>query len=55
MRKACVLAMIAAAALAQQPEKFYAAIRENNLTHLKSLLHQDEKAPVREFLAMPTE
>jgi ankyrin repeat protein len=48
MRKACVLAMIGVAAMAQQPEKtpekFYSAIRENNLTQLKALLHQDEKA-----------
>src|SRR5580658_8626038 len=42
MRKACVLAMIAVAAMAWQPEKtpekFYSAIRENNLTQLKALL-----------------
>ena len=37
MRKACVLAMIAVAAMAQDPEKFYSAIRENNLTQLKAL------------------
>ena len=46
MRKACVLAMIAVAALAQSPEssaeKFYSAIRDNNLNQLKALL--DEKA-----------
>ena len=40
--------MIAVAAMAQEPEKtpekFYSAIRENNLTQLKALLHQDEKA-----------
>ena len=44
MRKACVLAMIAVAAMAQEPEKFYSAIRENNLTQLKALLRQNEKA-----------
>src|ERR1035438_2650529 len=48
MRKACVLTMLAVAAMAQEPEKtpekFYSAIRENNLTQLKALLHQDEKA-----------
>ena len=38
MRKACVLAMIGVAAMAQDPEKFYSAIRENNLTQLKALL-----------------
>ena len=38
MRKACVLAMLAVAAMAQEPEKFYSAIRENNLTQLKALL-----------------
>ncbi len=49
MRKACVLTMMAVAALAQQqektPEKFYSAIRENNLAQLRALLHQDEKTP----------
>jgi ankyrin repeat protein len=49
MRTACVLAMIGVAAMAQQPEKtpekFYSAIRENNLTQLKALLHQNENAP----------
>ena len=50
MRKACVLAMIAVAAMAQQPEnapeKFYSAIRENNLTQLKALLEQKGSANV---------
>ncbi len=46
MRKACVFAMIAVAAIAQQPEKFYSAIRENNLTQLKSLLDQKGSANV---------
>jgi ankyrin repeat protein len=40
MRKACVVAMLAVAAMAQDPEKFYSAIRENNLTQLKALLDQ---------------
>lgn len=47
MRKACVLAMLAVAAMAQEPEKFYSAIRDNNLTELKALLDQkttDQKA-----------
>jgi ankyrin repeat protein len=45
MRKACVLAMLAvAAAMAQVPEQFYSAIRENNLTQLKALL--DKKGSV---------
>ena len=44
MRKACVLAMIAVSAMAQDPEKFYAAIRDNNLTQLKALLQPNEKA-----------
>ncbi len=51
VRNACVLAMIALAALAQgaesDPEKFYSAIRDNNLTELKALLDQkasDQKA-----------
>ncbi len=43
MQKACVLAILAVAAMAQtrdngDPEQFYTAIRENNLTQLKSLL-----------------
>ncbi|HEY7387463.1 MAG TPA: ankyrin repeat domain-containing protein [Bryobacteraceae bacterium] len=44
MRKACVLlAILAVAAMAQDPEKFYSAIRQNNLAQLKTLL--DQKAP----------
>ena len=31
-----MLAIIAVAAMAQEPEKFYSAIRENNLTQLKA-------------------
>ena len=50
MRKACVLAMIAVAAMAQQPEKdaekFYSAIRENNLTQLKAMLDQKGNANI---------
>lgn len=43
MRNVCLLAMIAMAGMAQeQPEKFYSAIRDNNLPQLKSLL--DSKA-----------
>ena len=42
MRKACVLGMMAVAAMAQEPEKFYSAIRDNNLAQLKTLL--DSKA-----------
>ncbi|MBV8903699.1 MAG: ankyrin repeat domain-containing protein [Acidobacteriia bacterium] len=38
MRTACVLAAIAVAAMAQEPEPFYSAIRENNLAQLKTLL-----------------
>src|SRR5580704_8529401 len=44
MRKACVLAIMAVAAMAQDPEKFYSAIRENNLTQLKALLDQKASA-----------
>ena len=36
--------MIAVAAMAQEPEKFYSSIRENNLTQLRALLRQNEKA-----------
>jgi ankyrin repeat protein len=43
MGKACLLAMLAVSAMAQDPEKFYSAIRDNNLTELKVLL--DQKAP----------
>ncbi len=46
MWKACVLAMIAVAAMAQEPEKFYSAIRDNNLTELKALLDQKASADV---------
>jgi ankyrin repeat protein len=46
MRKACVLAMIAVAAMAQDPGKFYSAVRENNLTQLKALLDQKGSADV---------
>jgi ankyrin repeat protein len=51
MRNACVLAAIAVAAMAQgvdrDPEKFYSAIRDNNIAGLKVLLDQkvtDQKA-----------
>ena len=44
MRSACVLAMIAVAAMAQEPEQFYSAIRENNLAQLKALLDQKASA-----------
>ena len=46
MRKACVLATIAMAAMAQDPDKFYSVIRENNLTQLKVLLGQQSSAAV---------
>src|ERR1041385_3091971 len=49
MRKACGLAMFAMVgtiAIAQEPEKFYSAIRENNLTQLKALLGSKASAPV---------
>ncbi len=46
MGKACVLAMVALAAMAQEPEKFYSAIRENNLAQLKALLDQKASAEV---------
>src|ERR1700733_12107242 len=44
MGKACLLAMIAMAAMAQEPDKFYSAIRENNLAELKALLDQPNPA-----------
>ena len=47
VRNACVLGVIAVAAMAQAPEKFYAAIRDNNVAELKALLDQkvtDQKA-----------
>jgi ankyrin repeat protein len=40
VRNACALALFAFAALGQEPEQFYSAIRENNLSQLKSLLEQ---------------
>ena len=39
-----MLAIIAVAAMAQDPEQFYSAIRENNLTQLKALLDQKGNA-----------
>ena len=46
MGKPCLLAMLAVAAMAQglDPEKFYSAIRENNLAQLKALLSQEAGA-----------
>ncbi len=44
MRKVCVLAIMAVAAMAQDPGKFYSAIRENNLNQLKALLDQKYSA-----------
>jgi ankyrin repeat protein len=46
MRKACILATIAIAAMAQDPDKFYSVIRENNLTQLKVLLGQQSDVAV---------
>jgi ankyrin repeat protein len=46
VRNACALALFAVAALAQEPEQFYSAIRENNLSQLKSLLEQKAGASV---------
>jgi len=47
MRKACVLAIvIAASVMAQEPDKFYSAIRENNLAQLTSLLDTRSNANV---------
>lgn len=46
MRIACWLAVLAMGAMAQEPEKFYSAIRENNLTQLKMLLDQKGSANV---------
>jgi len=46
MRKVCLLAAIAIAAMAQDPEKFYSVIRENDLTQLKVLLGQESNAAV---------
>jgi len=44
MGKACVLALIAVVALAQEPENFYSTIRENNLAELKGLVEQKASA-----------
>jgi ankyrin repeat protein len=46
MRKACLLAIIAISAMAQDPDQFYTVIRENNLTQLKALLGQKSIATV---------
>jgi ankyrin repeat protein len=47
MRNACaLLAILAVVAMAQDPEKFYSAIRQNNLTELKALLDQKADANV---------
>ena len=46
MRKACMLAAIAMAAMGQDPDKFYSVIRENNLTQLKVLLGQQSDVAV---------
>ena len=46
MRIACVLTTIAIAAMAQDPDKFYSVIRENNLPQLKALLGQESDAAV---------
>lgn len=46
MRKVCLLAMAAVAAMAQDPENFYSAVRENNLAQLKALLGQKGSANV---------
>lgn len=46
MKKAFILALLAMAAMGQDPEKFYSAIRENNLSQLKALLAQTGSANV---------
>ena len=49
IRAMCVLAIIAITGklgIAQEPEKFYSAIRENNLVQLKSLLDSKQAADV---------
>jgi ankyrin repeat protein len=46
MHKACLLATIAIAAMAQDPDSFYSAIRENNLPQLTALLGQKSGAAV---------
>ena len=38
--------MLAVAAMAQEPERFYSAIRDNNLAELKVLLHQKASANI---------
>jgi ankyrin repeat protein len=40
MRIACMLAVVAMGAMAQDSDKFYSAIRDNNLTQVKALLDQ---------------
>ncbi len=40
MLKACLFAIIAISAMAQDPDQFYSVIRENNLTQLKAMLGQ---------------
>ena len=44
MRNMCLLALIAMAGMAQEPENFYSAIRENNLPQLRSLLDSKTSA-----------
>ena len=44
MRSACLLAMFAVLSLAQDPEKFYSAIRDNNLAQMNALLDQKASA-----------
>src|SRR5689334_16159745 len=46
MRKACVLAAFAIAAMAQDADQFYSVIRENNLPQLKALLGPKSGAAV---------
>ncbi len=46
MRSACLLAMFAVLSLAQDPEKFYSAIRDNNLPQMHALLDQKASANV---------
>jgi len=52
MWKACVFALIAVSAMAQEPAKFYTAIRENNLVQLKALLQQKGAAAVADDRAI---
>jgi len=52
MRIACVLALIAVAATAQDPDKFYSAIRENNLAQLKALLDQKQSPAITDDRGM---